>query len=395
MAPGTSAALPLIVEDAGAGPDEVSVSVASAAGLDVTVPERLHDTGNDTLAGWVEFSAPEDLDEGEHTVTVSVEGTGQPRNFDFTLDVKRPTETIEEGQQVETHVSGRTRDGELVLTTQAEIADARLPHSENYQEPAQTDPLPLPVARGGQLPEEIVDALLASGEGLMVTVEVPEFYGPETIEDDRPREETVQRHQEEQRSYELPREQAEQQGIIPPGAEEGDPVEVPGLPLSYVIGSFRQDEQQGEMVEIVADVQEGDTLTLDEAWPEAVEVVEVVNDTVRLYTTPPYEPGQRFTWVDGWEDATEIVEMDDDTILLRHTPEEGLTYTEPAQRPGAEPTEVTVVSVGDESITVSRENPDPLAGQTILLDLTIVSVAEPEAPPMQPGPGDQGGQPQP
>lgn len=389
MAPDSSASLPLILEDAGWDLESVTVSVQESAGLDVT-PSQLHDTGNNTLAGWVQFTAPADADEGDHDVVVTVDsGDGETRNVEYTLNVEQPESPIEEGQQVSTHVSARTQEGELVLTTQQDIANASLPHSEAYQPSQQFDPLPLPAMHGANLFEEVVDGLIASGEGHTVTVEVPEFFGATTIEDDLPRTETVARDSQEQRFIEIPRPQAEQQGFVSSDAQEGDPVDLPQIPLDYVIEEFR-DGEQGETVVIRADVDEGDRVTLQEAWPEAAEVTELDDEAVHLYVTPPQQEGDRFTWVEGWDDATEITRMNETVIEVRHSPEEGLTYEETNPETGEE-AEVTVIAVDDETITVSRVNLQPHAGETILLDMTIVEILEDQMG--QPGPGQQ--QPQP
>ncbi len=388
MAPESSASLPLILEDTDWDVETVTVSVQESAGLDVT-PSQLHDTGNNTLAGWVLFTAPAGADEEAHEVIISVESGGETRELEYTLNVEQPENPIEEGKQVSTHVSARTQEGELVLTTQQDIANASLPHSEAYQPPQQFDPLPLPAMRGGQLPEEVVDGLIASGEGHTVTVEVPEFFGPTDMEEELPRTETVARDSQEQRFIEIPRQQAEQQGFISSDAQEGDAVDLPGIPLPYVIDGFTEGEQ-GEIVVIRADVDEGDTLTLQEAWPDAAEVTELDDEAVHLYVTPQQQQGERFTWVEGWDDATEITGMNETVIELRHSPETGLTYQETNPQTGEE-AEATVIAVDDETVTVSRANPQPLAGETILLDMTIVEILEDQMG--QPGPGQQ--QPQP
>lgn len=388
MAPQTTSSLPLLVTQAPWDPQDVTISISESSGLDVGLPEMLHDVGNDTLAGWVQFTAPAGTS-GTHNVIINVDaGPDGSRDVPFTLEVSEPEPAVEEGEMVTLHITGRTMGGELVLTTQEEIAEMRLPHSEGYEQPMATDPLgPIPVMHG-QLPEEIVAGLLAIGKGQTITVEVPEFFGPESFDDTIPRQETVPRDHQEQRVFELPRQQAEMQGFIDQGAQVGDPVVIPQLTLDYVIASFDEHPEQGELVVIEADVEIGQRLTLHEAWPDAAEIVEVDDDNVHIHETPPYAPGEVFTWRDGWEDATEIVHMDEATIELRHSPEEGTTFIEPAQQPGMEPTEATVTSVNEMTITISRANPDPLAGQTILLDMHLVEI-DPEqgAPPMGPGTG--------
>lgn len=408
MAPDSQASMPLVVSDAPWDPETVTVSVQEAAGLDVTVPTTLHATGNDTLAGWIMVEAPADAGNGDHEVVISVENDdGDTREFLYQLNVEPPETPVEEGNVAVVHLTARTQDGQLAFTTDETVAEAPLPHSEGYQAAQQHEPIDVQVMHGGELPEEIVDELLTSGVGHSFTMEIPDFFGPVVTEEERPREDLIERVQTQQASHELPREQAVQQGLITEDAQVGDPVEAAGLPYPFVIEEFREgpEEQGGELVVITADVEEGTTVELhavtvvsdqepgmmmqpqqlpypsDPAW-EGAATVQAVNDMVEIRIDPPYGEGETFTWVDGWSDATEIVHLDDDVIQLRHSPEEGMTYMEPPQQPGMEETEATVASVGEENITIERDNPDPLGGELILLDFTIHDVQD---APEQPG----------
>ncbi len=419
MAPESSASMPLIVKDAPWDPETVTINVQEAAGLNVTPPEALHDTGNDTLAGWVMFEAPAGTENGEHEVVIAVENSeGESREFTYELSVEPPEEPIEEGDVASAHITARTQDGQLAFTTDEEIANSPLPHSESYQAGQQHEPIEVQVMHGGQLPDDIVDELLTSGAGHSFTMEIPDFFGAAITEEERPREDLVERMQQQQASHELPREQAEQQELISEDAEVGDPVEAPGLPFPFVIDEFKEgsEEQGGELVVIRADVEEGETVELqsvtvqpegeqdmmmqqpqqlpypsDPAWADAA-TVESVDEMVNIRIDPPYEVGESFTWIDGWDDATEIVHLDDDVIQLRHSPEEGMTFTEPPQQPGMEETEATVAAVGEENITIERDNPDPLGGELILLNFVIQDTGD--APDQQPGQPGQPGQPQ-
>jgi hypothetical protein len=151
---------------------------------------------------------------------------------------------------------------------------------------------------------------------------------------------------------------------------------MPGAPFDYIIKEFQQQEQ-GEMVVLQAVVEEGDTLTLYEPWPESAEVTQVTDETFEIRIDPPYEPGEPFTWMEHWPDATEIANMDDSVIELRHSPEVVTSYEQPGQVPGETMT-FTVVDKDDETIFASSENPDPLAGESAILDLIIVEFFDQE-----------------
>jgi FKBP-type peptidyl-prolyl cis-trans isomerase 2 len=386
--PGAAVSMPLILEDAPWDPQNVQIDIQAAAGITGAVTP-LHATGNDTLAGWITFEIPSDVEEDDYTATVNVDGETGLRQYEYRLTVEQPSDPIEQGQQATIHVTGRTADGQLVLTTQQEIDDGPLPRSSSYQSPMQTEPIPIPVAHTGQLPEQLVDAILNAGVGHTLSVAVEEFFGPTHFEEEHPRQEAIPRQDQQQRSYEIPREQAEQQGIIGPDAQEGDSLDLPGLPLPYIIDSFTESDEQGEIVKITADVEPGYTFTLHEPWPEATEVTRIEDGFVHLYTTPADQDGG-FTWMEQWPDASTIAAMDEDTITLRHSPEEGHSYMEPTGH--GDEAEVTVVEVTEQEIRLSRTNPDPLAGETIHLEVHIVEVAAAQEAPA--GPGPQGPPPQ-
>lgn len=379
LAPGTQASLPLVLENATGPADNVSVEVADAAGLDVSEPDRVH-VEDGEFAAWIEVSVPEDAQTGTHDVLVSVDGpSAEDRTVRLVLSIEEPDEGIQQGKMAMVEFSAHTQDGTLAVSNNETVANAPLPKAQSFREPRSYQASPIPISPRSQYPAQIVQALQSAGVNQTLSVDLPQTYGPETRQDNVSREETIQRNRTAPSSLEVSMRRAQTQGIVDRGTQQGDPVDLPNSQLPYVVDSMNRTH-----VRIALDVQEGDNVTLHAAWPNATEILEVTEDNVTFRTDPTTEPGERFTWRDGWPNATEIVELTNETIVLRHSPEEGYTYTEPTRQGERN---VTVQEVREDQIVLERENPHPLAGQTLTFTMTVVDQRD---PPRQPRGGTPG-----
>lgn len=339
-----------------------TIALEDADGLDVSLPDDLHG-GEAGMAGWVGVRVPDDAGAGAHQVVLRVGDEA----VSFLIHVAEPEDVLASGDVAVTNLTLRTPEGALALTTEAAVDAAPLEHTEGYQ--SSPEPLDLPLDPQAGLPEAMMAALEGTGIGHSGTVELPEFYGALVVEHEQPRTESIERVQERQAVFEAPREAAEQQGLIEAGAEEGDIIELGGLP--YEVEQINETIVQARLA-----VSEGERYTVYDAWPDASQVESVGEDVVRLRTDPPEGT---FTWRTEWPNATEVAAMNETTIELRHSPEEGLQYTQMGQQG---PVELTVKAVREDAIVLEQENPHPLAGQTMVLDFTI---EERQDAPSQPG----------
>lgn len=383
LAPGSNASTPIVFADANAQPDDVSLSVSDDAGLDVELPDPLHANDTGALAGWVTVSAPEDADEGEHAVVVSLETPdGESLERVLSVTVETPSDPLEQGEIGMLELTARTQDGGLAFTNNETVANAPLPEAPGYQAPQRFDPIPAPLSPRGQLPAELVQAVIGSDVNHSLSVEVPEAFGPASIENPQPREETVEREVQIPSEIEVPARQAQQ--VLPRDAQEGDEVDLPvtgnpNAPAPYIVDKLGQ-----QQVRFTFAHEAGERLTLYPAWPDGANVTEVGEENTTLYVTPTQSKGERLTWVEPWGNTTEITEITDATVTLRHSPEEGLSYTKQSRR-SQQPVEATVVNVTQDQIIVSQENPHPLAGQTLVFETTILD--RKQAPQGSPQPG--------
>lgn len=370
VAPGTTAHLLLAL--GASGDADVELSVHDDAGLNVTIPTQLHANATG-VAGWLGIQAPADAEPGEREVVLDVRG-GQAQRVSVTVTVASP-EPLGEGAVALVDLTFRTRDGAVANTNREAVVDSPLSRTADYRPPEETEPFPV-LLSPQQLPPQLLGPLAAAAVGHSLTIEMPDFYGPVSQEEEVDRTEEVPRTRDEQRYVEMPRAQAEQAGFVTAETEVGDALPVGG-PVPYVVETLDDETFRAEV-----DLREGDRLTLHPAWPDATVVEARGAETVTLRTEPPVAEGERFTWNPDWPEATEVASVEGDVILLRHSPAKGTTYTTTTQQ-GAS-VETTVVAVGPETITISRANPHPLAGRTVFIELTVVGEEE---PPQQPTPG--------
>lgn len=377
LSPGTTASMPLTLEEGDleedVGADEVNAST-SVDGMEASVDD-LVETDEGGLAGWITVNASDDAAEGEHTVTVSLDGEERV----LPVNVEEPAEPFEQGDVPHITFTARTFGGELVLTNDRNVSNASFPESAAFQEPQQFQPLPAQLGPQSQLPGELVDALEGAGMDHSRSVQVDEVFGPEKIEETQAREETVERELSVALTMDLPAQQAQQ--LLPRGVEEGDEVDIPatqeGHQAPYIV-----EELSEQQVSLSFALEEGETFTLYEAWPDAANVTDTSGEEATIRLESDVDEGEQLAWNADWGNVTEVTSVNETQIVLRHSPSEGFTYEQTDPR-SQETVETEVVEVGSEEIVVEQTNPHPMAGQPLIFDVTVVDEGAPEQPSIQ------------
>lgn len=388
MSPGTNASTLFLAEETDMDPANVDVTVDEPDGLDVSLSDRLQANDNGTLAGWVTVDAASDADEGQHAVTIELDDGEDPQEHELTVTVEEPEDPFAQGENAQLRFSAITQDAELAFTNNETVANAPLAEADGYRDPQTFQAFgPIPLNPQGQLPEAMIQAVIGAGVNHTVDADVPEAFGPEFQEQRQPREETLDRDTQIPTTIEVPRASAET--LLPPDPEEGDEIELPVTgdqdhPLPYEITELSEEQAAFEIA-----LEQGDTVTVHEPWPDASEVTEVgENDTI-IRTTPPDGEGDTLTWNEDWGETTEILDVNEDEIVLRHSPEVGTTYTQTNPQTG-QSTQIEIVDITEDEIVTEQENPHPLAGETLTFIITPEQRAEPPQQPGQPGQGGQG-----
>lgn len=361
MAPGTTSHVLLHLEGV-SDPADLVLSVADADGLNVTLPERFHHNGS-AAAGWIGLGAPLEAS-GARAVVVDVAGAAQQR-ITIPVDLDAGGQTIGVGAIALVDYTLRSADGTLAETTQGDVEASPLGRADVYQPAPQHEPQPLALSPQ-QLPPILLDPLTALAVGQTVTISLPDYYGPLHEEHERPREEALERHRETPRYETVDRQEALQSGIIDESTQEGDTLDAGGF-------TYRVETLNETTLRVELDADEGDRVTLYDAWPEAT-TVQLRDATTVVFRTDPPDDGS-FTWNPGWPDATTVAELTDEWITLRHSPAEGTRYMAQTQQG---PREHEIVSVGDNVIIINETNPNPMAGQTFYLEVTMVGEGEPQ-----------------
>lgn len=372
LAPGTDAAMPLVLDEAD-DPRNATVE-ASDAGLEASLSDAPEDAP-EAFAGWLTVSASAEAEPGEHVVDVTVDG--EERELPVTVD--EVDEPIEEGQITNLTFSARTQAGELVMTNEANTTEAPIPQAASFQEPRSYGPTQVRLSQRGQLPSELVDALTGAEVGHSLSVEVPEVFGPEKTEDEHPREEEIDRETTVPNEIDAPRRQAQQ--LLPQDAQEGDEVDVPvtqqGQGVPYTIKQLGQQQVSLELA-----LEKGANVTLYQAWPDQAEVTNTTGENATIRLNPDAQEGDVLTWNENWGEVTEITSITNETITLRHSPEVGTTY-QTMDRRSQQQIETEIVDVTEDRIVVEKTNPHPLAGQTIVFDVTIEGARDAPDPTAQ------------
>lgn len=388
IAPGQAGSVGVLVRNTGATAESVTVTLrgsdvlaAATPGTPLTIPPG-EESAQLVALPLLASAAP-----GEHAIVVEAATTAEP--------VKRVTETIRvtvlapgaaglgEQQRATVLYVGRLADGSLFNTNHPSFAEAPLPRADFYRASPgnltiQTGLLSNPTDSGANVIPGFWKGMLGMQKGETRTITIPpaDGYGPKTLRETVDRETTLERRFEIE-VRELPR----------PFASFAEHVRTTGQgnASDYDVGStftlregsnvwtFRITAMDATTVTYVPAPPVGAKFTLPSApaWPNA-SVVESVNESVIVfYTTPTTEPGETFSFFPYWPDASEVARLTADEIVVRHSPAVGLQYS-----PGGEAGQAAYVveSVNESGIVVTTESPNPLAGETLVFDVTVLEL---------------------
>lgn len=367
--PGNMVAFPIAVSSLQGEPVTVSTRVGASGGLSAEAPSTVEAPPGNGTGFWVNVTVPEDVESGTYDVSLVLAAQGASRTLTLPVRVEEPLEVVDRGETARVTYVGRFPNGTLFATNVEAVDKSPLPRHPRYSSPSY-GPIQVPTGPDASFIEGFRDGIVGVGVGHDVTLTLPpsEAYGNATERVEEPRTEQIDRVLEERRVFNISRQRLAQQGFVNESSEEGDVITVgpPDRQRHYIITFLNETR-----VELTADVEEGDTWTHYQQWPGSSVAVDVNETRIRYRVDPPVEVGEKFTWYDYWPNATVITEIGEENITLRHTPEVGSTYTKQVQRQGS--VEHTVVAVREDVIVAERRNPAPLAGQTIVFDVHVIS----------------------
>lgn len=375
-APGNTVAFPLAVgpNATSVGQGNLTVAATDAGDLEVDAPDPVSLRENGTGV-FLTVHVPEGTDTGDHTVSVEAQvGEAAGPTLDLTVHVEEPDDVVDDGERVSVDYVGRFANGSIFATSIEALNSSAHPKAGIYTG-GNHEPLNVTVGPNAPFIQGFNDGIVGLGVGHDASLEVPpgQGYGNATTTETEPRRETLDRVITEDRVFNISRERVAQQGLVNESSEEGDHVTVGsgGQASTYNITFLNETR-----VELTLVVEEGDIKTHYPQWPDSSEAQSVNETHVEWYVTPTTDEGEDFTYHSYWPNATRLVEITNDTIVLEHTPEEGLTYSPGAAPGGQEAPTRTVVEVNEDEIVVEEENPHPLAGKTLVFDVTVLSAEE-------------------
>lgn len=370
MSPGTNASTAFTLDETQASSlsaDNITAS-SSQDGLSASVTANADGDGG--IVGWVSVQATDEASEGDHTVDVNLGGDQRT----VSVEVAEPSDPLGQGDIGHLTFTARTLDGELVMTNDENVSQAPHPEHSAFQAAQSFDPAPAQLSERGQLPAELVRSLVGADVGHDREVHIEEFFGPETLEQTRNRETNLTRELTAPVELSYPTQQAGQ--FLPRDAQQGDEVDVPvdqaGHRVPYIL-----EEVGRQQVQLSLALDQNDTFTLYEPWPNTANVTDVGEEQATIRVEPGVAEGDVLAWNDAWGNVTEVVEVTDEKIVLRHSPEEGLVYEQTDARSG-QAVRTEVLEVTDDEIVVEQTNPHPLAGDTVVFSVTIADRGQPQ-----------------
>lgn len=378
--PGNRYAVPILVVS-----NLASQADVSASGSDVVATNFTSVGPGEATGGFATLRVPSAASDTQ-TETITVTVGDATREVTVTVNPSAEGEMAEEGKQVSVDYVGRLVDGTVFDASVPEVAHGPFPKSESFRGRQGLQPIDLTLNpnRPGVIPG-FFDALLdmTKGESKSVVLEPTEAYGPVRNHQNLSATTSIERENSVPRLLEdIPKQQ------LPPAFDienktVGDVITYKTSAGEETITFRFELTKKGDRtvtLKRLADV--GDTTTFYAPWPNATEVVDV-NETAILYETTPPEDAGNFTWdvnqgshQAAWENATTVASVNATHIELLHQPEEGLEY-QAASGPRAPPQTYLVEAVGPEEIHVSTPNNHPLAGKTLIFDLTLRDVSDP------------------
>lgn len=366
-APGTTVSFPVDVTGAESNAN-VSLAVSDADGLQAEVQDGIDVGPNGSGGTWIEVTIPGDAETRTHEVVVTASSGQGSEEIRLRVHVEAPGTTVEEGDQVRFTFTGRYTNGTIFATDERPVANSSLPTASFYRPPRQFEPVNVSTAPSARFIEGVRLGLIGMAVGHSKTVKVSpaQGFGNETIEQEQPRVEEIDRNRTTDRVFDGQRQRF--RGLVNDSSQVGDIIDVP---LGSDTFPFEIVHLNDTHVEIQMNVTVGDTFTHVEAWPNSSVVTHINETTVVMRIDPPIQEGETYTHHDHWPDASRIVEITNETIRVRHSPEVGTTWTQGGPRQSQT---LEVVALTDEHIVVGRDNPSPLAGLTTVFELTVLDI---------------------
>lgn len=384
IAPGQTASVGLLLRNPGAVAERVRVTVAAAGPVTGPAGEAtiVEVEAGAERAALLPISVAAGAAPGDHRVVLEAATTSEPvkrATVAVTVRVPGPGDAVDEGERAVVYYVGRLEDGAMFNTNHPAFGDAPLPRTADYRK--STGNLTIETGAGANVIPGFWRGVLGMVEGETRTITIPpsQAYGEKIVR------ETVNRTTTFERRFEI-----EVNPLTRPYSSFVEHVTTSGQGSAedYEVGDTFTLAQGTNVWTMKLTAITNDTITYipappvgtkftlpasPPAWQNASVVESVDEEKIVLYTTPPQKVGERFTFLAHWPGASEVLRLTDDEIVLRHTPSVGLEYV-PSTQPGA-PT-YTVERVEEDGIDVVHESPHPLAGETLVFDVTVLDILE-------------------
>ena len=355
------------------------VAVVSGEGIEGRAPmQRIPAAGNGTV--FVPVRVPDGLAPGDHPLSVRlVDESGKTlreRPDVLTLRVLAPGGPVlaagEVGQVVYT---GRLAEsGRVFASNDVALRGSPLLRTETFQ--PGSAPINVSTLGSPALPRGAVEALvgMAEGETRTLTLEPDQAFGNATIEERVNRTVVLERREE----LPLPTASLSTAEFAAYLNETGQ-----GVPADFEVGDvvlnvqetetlrYRVVESTAQGVKLRLSVEVGERYTVYDFWPNGSEVQEVTETSAVFYTTPTQE--EKLTYYDYWPELTRVAALNETSVTLSHDPKEGLKFSQAAGQ-FQQVRQYTVASVGEKEIVMVTPSNNPLAGQRLTYDLTLVGI---------------------
>lgn len=380
IAPGATAAFPIVVNVTGNASTTLDVSVDQADGLDVDHPATVEAPGNRSTALYVNVTVPDDAGAGDRTVRVELSGDPGRDFVEIPVRVVEPSQRVGSNQTVQIDYVLRHPNGTIIATSIRAIANSSLPKDPIFRPPRRFGAINVSTGAGAPF-EGLAEGLVGAGVNTSLSFAIAPWeapWGNETIEGEQPRQTTVNR------TTTFPQNLSRQRRFVRQvndSSEVGDIVTLGAADVPFEITFL-----DNTTVNMTLAMSVGERMTMDlvrdqrgvqNPWPNSSELTEFHNGTARFYTTPPDNVSEPFTFFEAFENASRIVSITEHEIVIEHSPEAGLEYRWSSRR-GTQTR--TVVEVTDTSIVYERENRHPLAGHRTVFDIAVLDAFETQPP---------------
>lgn len=323
---------------------------------------------------------PDEFEVGEHSIDVrlleGVDDVVHERDGLLHINVLPPAAGFADGDAGEAIYTGRlSATGRVFNTNDRSLVGHNFQKTEGYRFtdtilPVQTRPRASVVAG-------LAQGMMGMQPGESRTVSFPPSlgYGPATLNQTFPRDETVSRTLTVRND-----EQSVARATFDAYINETGQ----GDPATLASGSVFQLQEEGnlwpyrltnvsdQVVSYKLAANPGENYTIYPFWASASTVVEIDEVKVVFFTTPTTEPGgESFTFKAHWPKMSTLQSVNETHFVIRNTPVVGFPFT---QVVGNTPRELTIIRVDDTVITAALPSQNPLAGKDLTFDVTLMSL---------------------